>query len=476
MRIETFRVAAASIVAACLALACDPAPEPGPPSCPHQAPVVGAGPEAAELARAPARCGQPAHSWVQDPSLGEIVAHDATSSSRFDASGLAEVAAAQGFTLPETPRYDVSLAMITYVTQDRGVLVDATALVAWPRGMPADAPDPDLVLMLHGASGYGDGCGPTRDLGGKLVSALLASLGWMVVAPDYLGMRGDGTRSAFPHPYLVGQATAIASLDAARAAIAMDPTRRAGLCTSGRVLVLGGSQGGHAALWTERLAPYYASELEIVGTVATVPPANPAAQVERALRSMVPATRSSIVFFGLVPHWYGAPELLEDAFVPSIAADVTERLGSGCDPGGPISPATLEEVFTPGILEAAARGELANYGDLGCMLRESSLTATTIPRLGPDEPSYAILYVVGGADPLVDPAIERASAATLCAAGAPIQFLECEGAEHIQGTGWALPEIVEFARARFAGEVPPPGSLCALGPPSRCRGTPSSVP
>jgi dienelactone hydrolase len=441
-------------------------------ACPHEDPIVGGTPETDAIAAAPARCGQPAHAWRDDPSLGEVVAYGTTTPSRLAASGLADIATSQGFSLPEPPRYDVGLGMITYVTQDRGALVDATALVAWPRDLPAGAPAPDLVLFLHGSSGYADRCGPTRDVGGQVLSALLASLGWIVVAPDYLGMRGDGMASASPHPYLVGQPTAIAALDAARAAIAMDPTRRAGLCTSGRVLVLGGSQGGHAALWTERLAPYYARELDVVGTVATVPPADCVAQVERALRAVVPATRSSIVFFGLAPHWYGAPELLADAFVPSVAVDVTERLGVGCEPGGPISPGTLEEVFAPGILDAASRGELATYGDLGCMLRESALTATTIPRLGGDDPSYAILYVLGGADTLVDPAIERASASTLCAAGAPIQFLECEGAEHIQGTAWALPEIVEFARARFARQVPPPGSLCALAPAVRCRGTP----
>lgn len=466
--------------AAVLVHACGPSsvgdPDAGsPPACVRDEPIVAGTPDTTAVASAAARCGQAAHAWRTDPALGTVVAH-ASGLPRFTASGLSDIAAAQGITLPEPPRYDTSLASITYLTQDRGELVEATALVAWPRGLPDDAPDPDLVLFLHGSSGYSDGCGPTHDLGSQVLAALLASLGWMVVAPDYLGLRGDGEPTGFPHPYLVGQATAIASLDAARAALAMDPAIRGGVCSSGRVLVLGGSQGGHAALWTERLAPYYARELPIVGTVATVPPADVTAQVERALTTLVPATRSSIVFFGLAPVWYGAGDRLGDVFVSPLDAEITTMITTGCEPGGPISPATLEEVFTPAVLDAAARGDLEGYGDLGCMLRENALTTTSITRIGPSDPAYAMLFVLGGSDTLVEPTIERTSAATLCEQGVPLQFVECAGAEHIQGTLWALPEIVDFARARFAGELPDPATLCTIGEPVRCRGTPATVP
>ncbi|MCZ7682922.1 MAG: hypothetical protein M5U28_30615 [Sandaracinaceae bacterium] len=437
-------------------------------SCPRPSVLVAGSAETDALASAPARCGQPAHSWLRDPSLGSIVASQ--SLTRFSAASLTALVESQGVTVPEPLRYDTSLASITYVTQDRGDLVEATALVAWPRGLPEDAPDPDVVLFLHGSSGYADGCGPTHDPGSQLLAALLASLGWMVVAPDYLGLRGDGEPTGFPHPYLVGQATAIASLDAARAVLGMDPSTRAGLCTSGRVLVLGGSQGGHAALWVDRLAPYYARELELVGTVATVPPADAVSQIQRALTELVPATRSSIVFFGLAPVWYGAGDRLSEVLAPPLDEEATAQLSTGCDPGGPYSPSTLEEAFAPALLDAASRGELASFGDFGCMVRESSLVHTSIARIGPGAPSYAILFVLAEADPLVSSAIERSSAEALCAGGAPLSFLECEGAGHLEGTTWALPEIVEFARARFAGE--PPGEPCSITAPVRCRGTP----
>ena len=46
----------------------------------------------------------------------------------------------------------------------------------------------------------------------------LAARGYVVVAPDSIGLRAFGGTTGSP-PYLVGQPTAIASLDAVRAAL-----------------------------------------------------------------------------------------------------------------------------------------------------------------------------------------------------------------------------------------------------------------
>ncbi|MCC6875698.1 MAG: hypothetical protein IT378_15430 [Sandaracinaceae bacterium] len=425
------------------------------------------------LAGAAARCGQAPHAWSADATIGSVLAYSTTGLPRYSARELEGLAAAQGVILPEPLSHNTATVAITYVTQDRGAPVEATALVAYPRDLEPGAPAPDVVLLLHGSSGYADGCGPTHDFGSQILAALIASMGWVVVAPDYLGLRGDGQPTGFPHPYLGGQATAIASLDSVRALLRMDPARRGRLCPTSRVLVLGGSQGGHAALWAERLAPYYARELSLVGTVATVPPADVAGQMQRALTSVVPATRSTTVFYGLTPHWYGLGDRLGEVFLPPLDAQITGMLLDGCSPGGISAPATLEERFTPAILDAAARGELASHGgELGCIAAENGLTSTSIPWLPAASPSYAVLYALGELDDLVDPAIERASFDTLCASGMPLSYLECEGAGHIEATLWSLPEIVEFARARFAGEVVPPGELCVRGAPVRCRGTP----
>src|SRR5690606_13635294 len=120
---------------------------------------------------------------------------------------------------------------------------------------------PELVLYLHGSTGFNDSCTASATAETRLLSSLLASYGYVVVAPDYLGLKNGGEPTGFLNPALVGQPTAIASLDALRAALRLAPEERGELCASPRFVTVGGSQGGHAALWVDRLAPYYAREL-----------------------------------------------------------------------------------------------------------------------------------------------------------------------------------------------------------------------
>jgi pimeloyl-ACP methyl ester carboxylesterase len=85
--------------------------------------------------------------------------------------------------------------------------------------------------------------------------------GWVMVAPDYVGMGTAG-----PTPYLIGTGEAYPSLDAVRAA-----QHLSGLSLSDQTVVWGHSQGGHAALWTGKLAASYAPELKILGVAALAP-------------------------------------------------------------------------------------------------------------------------------------------------------------------------------------------------------------
>ena len=147
-------------------------------------------------------------------------------------------------------KYDVRVFRIRYTTQDRGKATEATGFVALPK-VPEELSElrVDLLIYLHGTAGFSDGCAPSASILDPIAGAALASFGHVVVAPDYLGMNGNGPPSTQLHPYVIAEPTAIASLDAARAArellVAVD---QPGLLARPDVLVLGGSQGGHAAL------------------------------------------------------------------------------------------------------------------------------------------------------------------------------------------------------------------------------------
>lgn len=437
---------------------------PDAPVCEVAAPQIAGTTPTNALADAPARCGAPAYQWRR---AGVGVPGERGPRTGFSAAQLGALAQAAGATLPAPPQHDVEISTLAYTTQDRGALVESSTVVTIPTDLAAGE-QPPLLLLLHGTSGFRRACGPTVDSEFQLLSALLASYGWVVVTPDYLGLESLGADYPELHPYLVGEATAIAALDAARAASQVVVTD--GVCVRPELAVLGGSQGGHAALWVDRLAPYYARELELLGTIATVPPADLVAHSDRALRQLVPASGNVLATLTTQAPWYGlAPQLgqvLESPWLTSVPA----ALAATCEPGDQAEPTGLPEVFTDALLAHVASGSLATFPTFGCVFTENSIVDTSVARITPASSSYGILYVLGEADTLVVPEVERAGYDQLCAAGLPLTYLECQGASHTGATAWSLPEIVDFLDARRART--PFAAQCTRPAASRCRGTP----
>lgn len=433
-------------------------------------PEVAGTPETDALAEAPAQCGQPAYTWLKSADLGRVTAHAAQEV--YTKSLLETLLIASGISAPLTLKYDVETHLVTYVTQDRGEAIEATALVAWPSNVPAEAEALPALVVLHGTSGFKDGCGPTADASLSPIAGAIASSGYLVVVPDYIGLKATTPPTGFLHPYLVGQATAIASLDAVRALGRLPAEIRTGGAKPGtRVVVVGGSQGGHAALWLDRLAPYYARELTLAGVAATVPPADLLGQASLALTTLRESTANIIAFYGAAASWYGAEDKLAEAFVPPLDKDVPAALGASCDPGDLLEgKQALTDLFQPEILAAASGGTLSGFGPWGCMVAENGLTTTSVARINAKSGSYGVLFVTGENDMLVDTPNERKAYQALCEAGMPLQYLECAGASHTDTTLWALPTILKFAEARLAGEAFTPS--CEVSAPVLCEGTP----
>lgn len=152
-------------------------------------------------------------------------------------------------------------------TDAAGATIAVSGYVVIPAGTPPAGGWP-VLTWAHGTVGLSDGCAPSihpdRWLYGTTSPEQVTSLvarGVMVVATDYQGLGTDG-----PHPYLDGPSEGRAVLDAARAAAAFGG--------SNRVAIEGFSQGGHAALFAGRLAPTYATDLDVVGTLAIAPSSN----------------------------------------------------------------------------------------------------------------------------------------------------------------------------------------------------------
>ncbi len=443
-----------------------PPSDPSPP-----APVVAKTPATEPLASSSAACGVAPYTWLATPDLGDVTQHGSHDHFVADISQLLLV---QGNVQPGGPVHDVDVDQIAYVTQDRGKKLEATTLVAYPSDLDTKT-ELDVVLVLHGTAGFVDMCAPSNGTDTKPLVAALASLGYVAVAPDYIGLKALGSPTGFLHPYLVGQPTALASLDAVRAAEKLLASAHGNVFATARFATVGGSQGGHAALWVDRLAPYYAQELQQVGVVATVPPADMLGEVVRALTQTVPASLNTAAFYGAASDWYGVTGRLSEVFQAPLASTFEAELSASCSPGGDLSSKQITDVFTPSLLaDASSRDAFAKVSPWGCMIVENGLTTTSVKRIGPTAPGYGVMFVLGSADTLVDPGTERPAFDALCAQGMQMQYLECLGATHTKATAWALPEIIDFIRDRFAGKAPDASTSCVRGPAVTCRGTPPS--
>ena len=141
--------------------------------------------------------------------------------------------------------------------------------VSVPQGQPPAAGWP-VLSWAHGTTGVADSCAPSRDAPGHpahictqiadTVLDLWVRRGWVVVKTDYAGLGTPG-----PHPYLVGAAAARDTVGIVIAARQLHPG------IGRRWVVMGHSQGGHAALFAAALAPAEIPGLDLIGAVAIAP-------------------------------------------------------------------------------------------------------------------------------------------------------------------------------------------------------------
>src|SRR4051812_11476571 len=129
-----------------------------------------------------------------------------------------------------------------------------------PKGTPPSGGWP-LVAWAHGTTGIADTCAPSwiprTERDAAYLNAWLQQ-GFAIVATDYQGLGTPG-----PHPYLAVRPEAYSVLDSVRAVLKGFPN------LADRIVVIGQSQGGGAAFAAAGIAPSYAPELAIRGSVAT---------------------------------------------------------------------------------------------------------------------------------------------------------------------------------------------------------------
>jgi alpha-beta hydrolase superfamily lysophospholipase len=170
-------------------------------------------------------------------------------------------------TPPLVPLYDVANHRLEYRTTDaQGREIVASGLVSVPV-KAAGAPSP-LLSYQHGTI-FHDARAPSNHATADEAAVILASLGYIVIAADYVGY---GASKGAPHPYLLAAPSAAATVDLLTAARTW--RRRTGTADNGQLFLAGYSEGGYATVAAHR-ALQASRSVHLTGLLAVAPGAGP---------------------------------------------------------------------------------------------------------------------------------------------------------------------------------------------------------
>jgi acetyl esterase/lipase len=312
---------------------------------------------------------------------------------------------------------------VRYHSRDlRGGDVEVTGFVVAPAGAPPSSGRP-VVAWAHATTGIADVCAPSRAADPvrsvPWIEDMIAA-GYVVAATDYEGLGSPGT-----HPYLVGPSQGRSVLDSVRAA------RHLGVGAGTDIVVMGHSQGGHAALFTGEVAPKYAPELTIRGVAPGAPVAAPA-----AFADYTTSEGGSAGFLLMVAQGYRAA-------YPALAHGLLTPLGEA-------AAAQAEQTCAPEVMIALTGVDAAAIVAPG-----PPATAFTA-RLERNAPGLRrspapVLYWQGAEDVLTLGAEAEAYVRRACRSGTEVDYRVYPGADHVSVLDAARADVFAFTGTVLAG-------------------------
>lgn len=243
---------------------------------------------------------------------------------------------------------------VRYFTDGR----EARAIVTLPDAI-APAGGFHVAVNNHGTTGLDDVCALGEGLGGVGLSGYFGARGFIGTAPDYPGLGTPGL-----HPYLVTEVEGRASLDAVRATLQLAALE--GIPASGRAVITGLSQGGHATLAAAAEHEGYASELDVRAFAAAAPASCFLEQWATGMSFDGPhLVFHAMLIYAWAEHYgHDGPPL----FTADVEADLDEIMSTRClvdVSGGPTLfdalPGTRAELFDADFLAAYAGADLSEY-------------------------------------------------------------------------------------------------------------------
>lgn len=315
---------------------------------------------------------------------------------------------------------------VTYRSQSTtGDDVAVSGLVAVPDAPPPPGGHP-VLAWAHGTTGIGDGCAPSR-LGVRTLPLLAQHLeaGYVVAATDYEGLGTPGI-----HPYLVAESEGRSVLDSVRAVRELFGADVA----SERFVVVGHSQGGHAALATAQYASAWAPELDLVGTAALAP----VTDLENIIPAMFDSTLGLALGIYVAAGWPAAhPELDPSDLLTPAGMELLEDAREAC-------VFEMESLLAGEDLDSLRvrpPGELPAWS---ARIRHNTISAARVA--GP------VLVAQGGEDTIVPRPFVDVTVAQLCVAGRTVRYLSHALADHSTIVGASMPAVHRWFERLLAGD------------------------
>ncbi len=295
-----------------------------------------------------------------------------------------------------------------------------------------------LVAWAHGTTGVADTCAPSWNKRSERDSAYLNAWlqqGFAIVATDYQGLGTPG-----PHPYMTVRPEAYSVLDSARAVLKAFPS------IANRIVVIGQSQGGGAAFATAGIAPEYAPDLVIRGSVATGVPYLTPALLRPPANPTPPDKAEPTVAYTLyiaIMMQQADPTLTADQLVTPRALPLLQQARTTC-----VSP----------LFHSVARAGLNRGNALQPGFRTAF--AAALPRM-----EYSTLHLAqplfvgtGEQDHDVSPRQQLNLVHSACEAGSVVEAHLYAGRDHGGTVNASLKDSIPFVHKIMAGD--PITSIC----------------
>jgi len=363
----------------------------------------------------------------------------ATAQTPFYEAPLSVLSGAPGTLVRYEPMFGAPLGAAAYrvlyrSTDFNGNPILVSGVVIVPQGPAPDGGRP-IVAWAHPTSGVVPHCAPSLAFFFfQQVQGLrtFVEQGYVVAATDYPGLGTPG-----PHPYLVGESEGRAVIDSVRVASAMP-----GAGGGTRFVVWGHSQGGQAALFTGMIARRYAPELALLGVAA----AAPATQLATLMDDDIDTIGGKNITAMTLWSWQRVFAAPMDRIVDPRALPTIDRLAEEC----------IEGPFDLFVRQRTGR-PLEQYFltvDHPAQVEPwRSLLANNTPGTLP--PDIPVFLAQGTADRVIRPAVTESYAKSLCRAGSKVRLMSLPNVGHGFAASASVLDAVDWATARFAGEVPP---------------------